>query len=72
MRWTYVIPRLVIVALIWAFMAFGFDPLLRYSAIQSLQAVTGAKVDIASVRFDESLEWRQGHIRITTSVGSNL
>ncbi|MCP4174637.1 MAG: TIGR03545 family protein [Fuerstiella sp.] len=50
MRWTYVIPRLVIVALIWAFMAFGFDPLLRYSAIQSLQAVTGAKVDIASVR----------------------
>ena len=50
MRWTYVIPRLIIVALIWAFMAFGFDPLLRYSAIHSLQAVTGAKVDIRSVR----------------------
>ncbi|MDG1895305.1 MAG: TIGR03545 family protein [Fuerstiella sp.] len=50
MRWTYVIPRLIVVTLIWAFMAFGFDPLLRYSAIQSLQAVTGAKVDIDSVR----------------------
>ena len=50
MRWTYVIPRLIIVGLIWAFMAFGFDPLLRYSATQSLQAVTGAKVDIDSVQ----------------------
>ncbi len=50
MRWTYVIPRLIIVGLIWAFMAFGFDPLLRYSATQSLQAVTGAKVDIGSVK----------------------
>jgi uncharacterized protein (TIGR03545 family) len=50
MRWTYVIPRLIIVGLIWAFMAFGFDPLLRYSAVQSLQAVTGAKVDIGAVR----------------------
>ncbi|MEO1980118.1 MAG: TIGR03545 family protein [Fuerstiella sp.] len=50
MRWTYVIPRLIIVGLIWAFMALGFDPLLRYSATQSLQAVTGAKVDIRSVR----------------------
>ncbi len=50
MRLTYVIPRLIIVGMIWAFMAFGFDPLLRYSATQSLQAVTGAKVDIGSVR----------------------
>ncbi|MCR9198507.1 MAG: TIGR03545 family protein [Planctomycetaceae bacterium] len=46
MRWSYLLPRLFIVAIVWAFFAFGFDPLLRYSATQTLQSVTGAKVDV--------------------------
>ena len=46
MRWSYLIPRLIIVGLIWAFFAFGFDPALRYGATQTLQSVTGAKADI--------------------------
>ena len=46
MRWSYIIPRLVILGLIWAFMAFGFDPALRYTATQTVQAITGAKADI--------------------------
>lgn len=48
MRWSYLIPRLVIVALIWAFVTFGLDPSLKYAAKESLQAVTGAKADIGA------------------------
>lgn len=50
MRWTYLIPRVLIVAMVWAFFAFGMDPLLRYTAVQSLQSATGAKVEMAGVR----------------------
>jgi uncharacterized protein (TIGR03545 family) len=46
MRWGYLIPRLIIVGLIWAFTVFGFDPLLHYSATETLQSITGAKADI--------------------------
>lgn len=46
MRWSYLIPRLVILSIIWTFMTFGLDPALRYTATQSLQAITGAIVDI--------------------------
>lgn len=47
MRWTYLISRLVIVASVWGFLAFGLDPLLRNSAVLALQSVTGAKADIS-------------------------
>lgn len=46
MRWTYLVPRLIIVGLLWAFFAFAFDPLLRYSAQSAIQTVTGAKADV--------------------------
>lgn len=46
MRWSYVIPRLVIILIVWGFITFGFDPLLRSSAVSSAQAVTGARADI--------------------------
>lgn len=29
MRWTYLISRLLIVGSVWAFAAFGMDPLLQ-------------------------------------------
>ncbi len=46
MRWTWLIPRLILMSLLWAIMAFGFDPFLRYSAIQTAQSITGARADI--------------------------
>lgn len=49
MRWTYLITRLLIVALVWGFVAFGMDPLLRYTAVQALQSAIGAKADVAVV-----------------------
>ena len=50
MRWSYILPRLMIVGLLWGFLAYGVDPLLRYSTVQSFQAVTGAKVDVAELQ----------------------
>ncbi|MCA9059189.1 MAG: TIGR03545 family protein, partial [Planctomycetaceae bacterium] len=49
MRWTYLIPRLIIVLSVWAGLRFGLDPLLRYSLVQSAQTVTGAKADVGEV-----------------------
>ncbi len=50
MRWTYLISRLLIVGSVWAFVAFGMDPLLRYSSIQALQTATGARADVGQLR----------------------
>lgn len=50
MRWTYLISRLLIVGSVWAFIAFGMDPLLRYSSIQALQTATGARADLGELR----------------------
>ncbi len=50
MRWSYFVPRLIIVGLLWGFLAYGVDPLLRYSTVQSFQTVTGAKVDVAELQ----------------------
>ncbi|MCA9033974.1 MAG: TIGR03545 family protein [Planctomycetaceae bacterium] len=50
MRWSYVIPRLIIVAIVWAFLTWGKDPLMHYATVQTLQSVTGARVDVASIR----------------------
>ena len=49
MRWSYLIPRLILVSILWAAVAFGLDPLLRYSATESVQTATGAKADIGNV-----------------------
>lgn len=49
MRWTWLIPRLILVTLLWAVFAFGFDPWLRQTAVQSVQSVTGARADIATL-----------------------
>lgn len=50
MRWTYIIPRMLIVGLLWCFLTFGLDPLLRYSTVQSLQVAIGAKADVGEFR----------------------
>ncbi len=49
LRWTYVIPRVLIVAIVWAFFAYGFDPMLRYGVVMTGESTVGAKVDIAGL-----------------------
>jgi len=49
-RTTFVIPTIIIVALIWIFFAIFFDSILRSGFIAAGQFVFGAKVEIASVR----------------------
>lgn len=49
MRWGYLIPRIIIISMVWAFFAFGFDPLLRSGATSGLQTITGARVDIDKI-----------------------
>jgi uncharacterized protein (TIGR03545 family) len=48
-RWNYIIPRLTIVLLLCAFRMWGMDPLLRYSAVQTLQMMIGARADIGQL-----------------------
>lgn len=40
---------MTLVVLLWSFLHWGLDPLLRYSAVQTLQTVTGARADIGSL-----------------------
>jgi uncharacterized protein (TIGR03545 family) len=50
MRWGYIIPRALLLGALWAFFAFGFDPVLRIVAVSGAEQAVGAKVDIESVR----------------------
>lgn len=50
MRWGYLVPRVVIIAAVWCFFVFGFDPLLRWGTAESGQQLTGAKIDVAALR----------------------
>jgi uncharacterized protein (TIGR03545 family) len=50
MRWSYLGPRLVLIALVWAFLFFAFDPLLKWGMIKSLEKGAKARAEIASVR----------------------
>lgn len=49
-RWSYLVPRLVILGLILLAVWISADPLLRYAVINSTQAVTGSKVEVGQVK----------------------
>lgn len=49
-RWSYILTRGIVVASVWAFFTFAFDPILRYSAITAGQQAVQAKVEIASLQ----------------------
>lgn len=49
-RWSYVLTRGIVVASVWAFFTFAFDPILRYGAITASQQVVQAKVEIDSLQ----------------------
>ena len=48
-RWSYVLPRLIIVAILLLSLVLGLDPLLRWSLINGRQSMTGARVEIGDV-----------------------
>src|SRR5262245_36220869 len=50
MRWGYIVPRVILVAAIWAFFTYGFDPTLRLGAVFSAQKGVGAKVEIGAIK----------------------
>ena len=75
MRWTYLITRLLIVALVWGFFAFGMDPLLRYSAVTALQSATGAKADVAEVTtsfFPPTVTVKNVALASASRIGKNM
>ncbi len=49
-RWSYFLPRLIVVAIVTALVCFALDPLLRLALVTSGQSMTGAKVEIGGVR----------------------
>jgi len=50
MRWSFILPRFIFLALIWAFFFFAFDPVLKWSLKKGIEKAAGAKVEIASVK----------------------
>jgi uncharacterized protein (TIGR03545 family) len=49
-RWSYILTRGIVVASVWAFFTFAFDPILRYSAITAGQQAVQAKVEITTLQ----------------------
>lgn len=75
MRWNYLIPRIVIVALVWSFFFWAFDPLLRWSVAQTGEQMNGAKVDVAELKttfFPPVLEMTDVQIADRGKPGRNL
>lgn len=50
MKWSYLLPRLALAAIIWTFFAFAFDPLVRSGLVQMSQSVTGTQVEIYDLK----------------------
>lgn len=75
MRWTYLLPRAILVGLVWAFFQYGFDPLLRQGLILTGQRVARAKVEIADVSttfFSPSFRATQVKVADRGHPGTNL
>jgi uncharacterized protein (TIGR03545 family) len=75
MRLGYLLPRLLLVACLWAFFNFAFDPILRWSVVAGGQAVTGAKVDVELLDtrfFPPGLEMRGVAVANPTAPMTNL
>ncbi|MFM9961308.1 MAG: TIGR03545 family protein [Planctomycetaceae bacterium] len=49
MRWTYLLPRAILIGIVWAFFHYGFDPVLRRGMVYTGQRAARAKVEIAQL-----------------------
>ena len=75
MRWSYLIPRLVILGLIWSFFVWAFDPILRWTVAKTGGQLNGAKVDVAELEtrfFPPALELTHVEIADKGKPGRNL
>jgi uncharacterized protein (TIGR03545 family) len=74
-RWSYLITRGLVVATVWAFFAFLFDPLLRTGAITGGQKAAQAKVEIgglATVLFPPRVHLESVAVANAKKPGTNL
>lgn len=75
MRWSYLIPRVIILSLGWAFFAWVFDPLLRTVAVDGGQQMTGSRVELEDLEtsfFPPALHLRDIKVANRRTPGSNL
>jgi len=50
MRWSYIIPRLTLLLLVWAFFFFAFDPVLKWGMIKGIEKGAKAKAEISGLK----------------------
>ena len=75
MRWGYIVPRVVLLGSVWAFLAFGFDPLLKWELINAGQQAAGAKVNVGAVQtklFPPALSVGKTTVANRNQPGTNL
>ena len=48
-RWSYLVPRLLVVGALLIFLGQGVDPLARWAIVTGGQALTGAKVEVEAI-----------------------
>lgn len=75
MRWSYLIPRLLILSLAWAFFAFAFDPLVRKAVIASGEQVAQAQIELSELKtgfFPPELKLRGVRVASRFEPGANL
>jgi uncharacterized protein (TIGR03545 family) len=66
-RWQYFVPRLIVLASVWAAFHFGLDPLLRWTLVTTGEAALGAKVEVAELH----TSIRGGELVITDFAAAN-
>ncbi len=75
MRWSYLIPRGVLLLIFWAFFAFAFDPLLHRASLTAGREAVGARVEMKELTtsfFPPVLDVRDVKIANRFSPGKNL
>jgi len=75
MRWKYLIPRGILLAMMWLFFTFTLDPLLKRAAIFSGQVTTGTRIDVAQLAtgfFPPTIDVNETQVANRHSPGTNL
>ena len=75
MNWGYLLTRAGIAGLLWAFFAFGFDPLVRRGLILTSETALGGRVDVARMESNfRSPTLRVSDVRVANreKPGTNL
>ncbi len=75
MRWSYLLPRAVLILLFWSFFTFAFDPLLQRGMIAAGQQAVSARVDVAEFKtsfLPPAVEVKNVRIANRNEPGTNL